>query len=674
MDSATAALSKANLTADSTRHAPAIAPAPGEPLPDIAWPTLALFAVLLLCGALSLASSLAGKQPLAMAIVLNAAISYAMFTVMHDASHHALSRRTWINSLVGQLSATCVSIFIAFSFFRFNHIEHHRSANEGMDHDPDAWCSNGPLWQLPLRWLTMDISYARFWARRMRYRPTREIAETLAVPALAVAGLIWAWSAGNLATVLLLIVLPQRIAVAFLAWAFDYLPHHDLTATARQNEYQATRNRVGMEWLLTPLLLSQNYHQIHHLHPSIPFYRYLAVWRRNETVYVHNGALLTTPMGKPIANDDYMTVRGIEPAAGHGRNFHTLTISRIEKVTPDSVAVTLDVPESLREAFSFLPGQHITVQHVVDGKRLRRSYSICVPAGSSSLRLGIKRVTGGVFSNYAVTQLSPGDTLDVLPPSGRFHATPTVGRVGQYGAIAAGSGITPILSIIASTLEIEADSHFALLFGNQSAGSIMFLDELERLQQRYPDRLDVRHFLATPEPGDRLEFTPGMIDEQAIARYLSEGRIRAITDWYMCGPSGLMTTARAALIASSGNCPPNIHQEIFISAATHDEPPEDATVQRTMPCEVHLISGGSATQFVMPPSRETVLDAAMRLRPDLPYSCLGGACGTCRAKVRSGSVSMAQNHALNDEEVASGYILCCQSRPTSASLHLDFDA
>ena len=652
---------------------PAIAPPPGEPLPDIAWPTLALFAVLLLCGALSLASSLAGTQPIAMAIVANAAISYAMFTVMHDASHHALSRRRWINSLVGQISATCTSIFISFSFFRFNHIEHHRSANEGMGNDPDAWCSNGPLWQLPLRWLTLDVAYAAFWARRIRNRPTREIVETLGMAVLAIAGLVLAWSSGQLATVLLLVVLPQRIAVVFLAWAFDYLPHHDLKATARQNEYQATRNRIGMEWLLTPLLLSQNYHQIHHLHPSIPFYRYLAVWRRNESVYVRNGAVLTTPMGTPIANEDYMAERGIEALPSHGRSFHTLTISQIEKITADSVAITLDVPDAVRKQFSFLPGQHITVQHVVDGVRLRRSYSICVPNGSEVLRIGIKRVEDGVFSNYAVTQLKPGDTLDVLPPSGRFHANPSAGKTGQYGAIAAGSGITPILSIVASTLAIETQSRFALLFGNVSAGSIMFLDELKNLQQRYPGRLDIRHFLSDPERGNSLAFMPGQIDEHAIAEYLAEGRIRDVTDWYMCGPAGLMSAARAALTAHSGSNPPNIHQEVFISAAAHDAPPDDA-VQRSTSCEVHLISGGKVTQFDMPPSRETVLDAAMRLRPDLPYSCLGGACGTCRAKVSEGSVSMAQNYALTDEEVASGYILCCQSRPTSASLHIDFDA
>jgi hypothetical protein len=195
---------------------------------------------------------------------------------------------------------------------------------------------------------------------------------------LGVACLFWAGLTGHLLTVIVLVIVPQRLAGMALAWAFDYLPHHELTATARQDEFQATRNRIGMEWLMTPLLLSQNYHQIHHLHPSIPFYRYLAVWRRNEREYVRRGASLTTIMGKVISPQHYLARVGVPDTINEHRRFYPLTVTRVQRPTTDSVAVTLSVPEDLRPVFAYRPGQHVTVQADIAGTTVRRSYSICV--------------------------------------------------------------------------------------------------------------------------------------------------------------------------------------------------------------------------------------------------------------------------------------------------------
>ena len=649
-------------------------PSAGESPPAIAWPTLLLFVVTLLVWCTSMATALAGIQPLWMAVATNAVVSYVMFTVMHDASHHAVSRKSWINATVGQIAAALVAFQMSFAFFRFVHIEHHRNTNEGPDRDPDALCSLGPRWQLPLRWLSMDIQYAVFWMRRMHQRPIGEVAATIGMPMLGVAGLFWAGLTGHLLTVIVLVIVPQRLAGMALAWAFDYLPHHELTATARQDEFQATRNRIGMEWLMTPLLLSQNYHQIHHLHPSIPFYRYLAVWRRNEREYVRRGASLTTIMGKVISPQHYLARVGVPDTVNEHRRFYPLTVTRVQRPTTDSVAVTLSVPEDLRPVFAYRPGQHVTVQADIAGTTVRRSYSICGPVVAGQLRIAIRQVEGGIFSSHAVSGIRVGDRLDVMPPTGRFVAQPGSARKRRYGAIAAGSGITPILSILEAMLDAERDSRFVLLYANRNVASIMFLDELLALQLQYGDRLEILHFLSRPAGNEDTLAHRGRLTAQAIESFVQDRRDSAADEWFLCGPPDLMATATSILSSSGGAQAERIQQETFSGAHANQSALHPEIAMRRDPCAITLRSGGKLTQFVMPPGRETVLDVALNLRPDLPYSCLGGACGTCRARVTEGSVAMAQNHALSEEELRRGYVLCCQSRPTSATLSIDFDA
>ena len=651
---------------------PLLIPPTGEILPKVAWPTVMLCLAAFGVWCISMWVALTGSQPIWMSVLANSVVSYLMFTVMHDASHHALGKSSWFNALIGQFATTFVAFYSLFIVFRYVHIEHHRNANEGPALDPDAWCSNGPRWQRPFRLMFQDLYYTVFWLRNIRQRPVQEVVATNLFSVMCIAGVVYVTSAGYLELFLLLVVLPQRISQAFLAWAFDYLPHHDLKCTARQNEYKATRNRLGAEWLITPLLLSQNYHQIHHLHPSIPFYRYLTVWRRNESAYLKNGSELTTIFGESISPEQLLLTKGSTAEVPHHRIFHSLQVSQVDRPTSDSVSLTLDIPAHLKTVFAFLPGQHVTVKREINGQVVRRSYSIWVSSNCGLLRIGIKRVPGGVFSNYAVAHIKAGDMLEVMPPSGGFYAEPKSGKSGRYAAIAAGSGITPILSIIATTLEIEVESRFLLLFGNQNSNTIMFLKELEAMKKRFGNRLDVLHFLDSPIAGDTFPAQSGMITQAVIDGILNDGSLGQISDWYLCGPSGL-TAMASAVLTRRKELAPRVHQEIFINAS-EKVPDTQLFESRAYPCAVRLVSGGTTSEFVMPPSRESVLDAALRIRSDLPYSCMGGACGTCRAKVTEGTVNIAQNYALSDAELSEGYILCCQSRPTSKTLALNFDA
>lgn len=662
-----------SMNAMSGDYPPPLIPPTGEILPKVAWPTVTLFLAAFGVWCVSMWAALTGSQPLWISVLANSVVSYLMFTVTHDASHHALGKSSWLNTLIGQISTSFVGFYISFPFFRYIHIEHHRNANEGPDLDPDAWCSNSPRWQLPFRLMALDVFYAIYWLRHVRQRPVKEVATTFLFFVISIVGIACVARAGYLDLFLLLVVLPQRLAQVFLAWAFDYLPHHDLKCTARQNEYKASRNRMGAEWLMTPLLLSQNYHQIHHLHPSIPFYRYLAVWRRNESAYLKNGSELTTIFGEPISSEQLLLTKESASEVPHHRIFHSLQVSQVDRPTSDSVSLSLDIPAHLKAVFAFLPGQHVTVKREINGQVVRRSYSIWVSANCGLLRIGIKRVPGGVFSNYAVAHIKVGDKLEVMPPSGQFYAEPTSGKSGRYGAIAAGSGITPILSIIATTLETEVESRFLLLFGNQNSSTIMFLKELEAMKTRFGERLDVLHFLDAPIAGDTFPAQSGVITEAVIEGILNDGSLGQISDWYLCGPSGL-TAMASAVLTRRKELAPRVHQEIFINASEHSVPDTQSFESRAYPCAVRFVSGGTTSEFVMPPSRETVLDAALRIRSDLPYSCMGGACGTCRAKVTEGTVNIAQNHALSDAELSEGYILCCQSRPTSKTLSLNFDA
>lgn len=286
-------------------------PDPGVGIPALAWPTVALFIAALALLAASTALALAGVIPYALAIPLNAVANYMFFTVLHDASHRTISTRDAVNTWFGRLSAPFLTPLASYSVFRFIHMQHHRFTNHDVDEDPDAYTSNGPAWNWPLRWLTLDIYYLVFYLPRIGSRPQRERVEFAVTALLVVAALVAFTVAAGIGALLLLIVLPTRLNVAFLGFAFDWLPHHGIKYTPEEDKAKTTRNRIGLEWLMTPALLYQNYHLVHHMHPLIPFYRYLVAWRRNELEYLERDPPLVTVTGRELDVAEYRRMRGL---------------------------------------------------------------------------------------------------------------------------------------------------------------------------------------------------------------------------------------------------------------------------------------------------------------------------------------------------------------------------
>ncbi len=353
--------------------------------------------------------------------------------------------------------------------------------------------------------------------------------------------------------------------------------------------------------------------------------------------------------------------------------FHDLTVAAVDRLTDDAVAVTFAVPEDLRETFAFRAGQHLTVRRIEDGQDVRRSYSICSTpaelAAAGRLRIGVKQVPGGVFSRYATSALRPGDAVSVLPPLGHFTTDFDAGRARHYAAIVAGSGITPVLSIVATALATEPHSTVTLLYGNRYARSVMFVEELADLKDRYPTRLHLVHVLSREPGGSAL--LSGRLDAARLSGILSNFLDPSTVDeWFLCGPYGLVTDAREVL-GGLGVPDARVRTELF-----HVE--EAPAVTRRAPEE----SGPGATLTVMLDGREStvamepgerVLDAALRVRPELPFACKGGVCSTCRARLVRGEVRMARNYALEPAEVADGYVLTCQSSPVTDELTVDYD-
>jgi len=293
-------------TAARQRH-----PHPGESIPRYAWPTLALGAGALIVFVLSAIAAAGGHAPAWLTISVNTAVVYAMFMVAHDALHRALSSASWMNSVVGRAAWLFVAPMFSLPAFSYVHLTHHRNANDG-ENDPDMFATHGPAWQLPFRWALMDVFYAAWYCRQFkrrlqhsRRRVLTEVAETAVVLTVSVAGLGVTIVTGNFWLVAAVALIPQRIGMMILGWWFDWLPHHGLEQTQQQNRYRATRNRVGMERLLIPIMLSQTYHLVHHLHPWLPFYRYAQAWRGNEDAYLAQDPAITTVFGRELTAEQY---------------------------------------------------------------------------------------------------------------------------------------------------------------------------------------------------------------------------------------------------------------------------------------------------------------------------------------------------------------------------------
>jgi fatty acid desaturase len=300
-----------SVTADAASVDPTIRriPAPEEPVPALAWPTVGVFAAAVAIWCTSGALAIAGIWPWPLSVLFNTAAAFALFTVVHEACHRTLSTNAAVNAWLGRIAMLFFGPYAGFGMFRFIHMQHHRFTNHHDGSDPDHYASTGRGWRLLLRWLTLDLNYVRFYAARRATRPRAEVAEALAVPVLVGSAQLALVFAGQGFWVLVLWLLPSRLSGLLLSWSFDYLPHHGLHHTPSEDRLKTTRNRVGAERLLTPLLLYQNYHLVHHLHPIIPFYRYIAVWRRNEETYLTGHPALSTPRGRPLTADEYRRLR-----------------------------------------------------------------------------------------------------------------------------------------------------------------------------------------------------------------------------------------------------------------------------------------------------------------------------------------------------------------------------
>ncbi len=348
--------------------------------------------------------------------------------------------------------------------------------------------------------------------------------------------------------------------------------------------------------------------------------------------------------------------------------FHTLTVADVTRLCDDAVAITFDVPEELAASYAFRAGQSLTLRRTIDGRDERRSYSICAPEGAAP-RIGVREVPDGVFSTWLVRQVRPGDEIEVGTPTGTF--SPDLAASGHHVLIAAGSGITPVLSIAATVLRDPA-STVTLLYGNRRTDTVMFADELADLKDRYLDRLELVHVLSR-EPREAELFTGRLDPAKLDALRPVLGDLARVDHWWLCGPFEMVTTARQQL-CDAGVPADRIHQELFF---VDDVPPapvrhQDAPVAG-LTSEVTVVLDGRSTTVTL--ARETsLLEGAQRVRPDLPFACKGGVCGTCRARVTDGKVDMRRNFALEPSEVEQGFVLTCQSLPVSESLVVDYDA
>jgi ring-1,2-phenylacetyl-CoA epoxidase subunit PaaE len=348
------------------------------------------------------------------------------------------------------------------------------------------------------------------------------------------------------------------------------------------------------------------------------------------------------------------------------REFHALRVAGIEQLCADAVAVTFEVPDDLAELYAFRPGQSLTVRRPGDERDERRSYSICAPAGARP-RIGVREVPGGMISGWLVHGLRPGDAVEVAPPSGTF--TPDIEAGGRHVMIAAGSGITPVLSIASSLLR-NPKAQIAVLYGNRRAETVMFAEELADLKDRHPSRLELVHLLS--REAREVDLLSGRLDGEKLRALLPLLiDVPAVDHWWLCGPYGMVMDATTVL-GEAGVVPERIHRELFWVDVAPPEPVRDELAPPGESSEVTVLLDGRST-VVTVAEGDTVLDGAQRSRPDLPFACKGGVCGTCRARVVEGEVTMRRNFALEPGEVAAGFVLTCQSTPASPKVIVTFD-
>jgi ring-1,2-phenylacetyl-CoA epoxidase subunit PaaE len=371
-----------------------------------------------------------------------------------------------------------------------------------------------------------------------------------------------------------------------------------------------------------------------------------------------------------------------EPVEGRKRaRFHELTVGEVRPLTSDSVEVTFIVPERLTGEYDYVAGQHVALRATIDGHELRRSYSICRPphrpaTGDGSISVAIKRDLGGRFSSWANTDLHVGDRLDVMSPQGTFTSGLAELDGKHIAAIAAGSGITPVMALAHTVLAASDTSRFTLVYTNRSTLDVMFLEELAELKDRYPARLALHHVLSREQRTAPL--LSGRIDEEKLRRMLEVLIPPAtIDEWFLCGPFELVQLCRDTL-ESVGVQRPHIRFELFTTGEPDQVAPDAGrpVIVNTGDDVFHIdftLDGQSASVESPVSANESILNAALRVRPDVPFACAGGVCGTCRARLIDGSVTMTENYALEPEELERGYVLTCQSHPTTPRVLVDYD-
>lgn len=354
--------------------------------------------------------------------------------------------------------------------------------------------------------------------------------------------------------------------------------------------------------------------------------------------------------------------------------FHPLTVASVARNTRDAVVVTFDVPTSLQSQFSFLPGQYLTLRTQIAGHECRRSYSICAAPHDGELRVAIKRVDDGVFSSWANHELEAGHVVDVMPPAGSFTIDFSAEQSRHYVAFAIGSGITPVLSLVKTALSIESTSRFTLFFGNRSSSSVLFKEEIEDLKNRYMERFTLVYIMS--RESQDIELFNGRLDGNKVEQLLKVWMPASHIDYaFVCGPHAMIDDVVRQL-QTCGIPKSNIKFELFgaPSGPRSLRTGKEASVSPgKAQCQVTVVQDGHSRQFVIEKNKDSVLDAALAQGIELPYSCKGGVCSTCRCKVIEGDVDMDANFALEDYEVARGFVLSCQSYPVSDHLVLNFD-
>jgi ring-1,2-phenylacetyl-CoA epoxidase subunit PaaE len=354
--------------------------------------------------------------------------------------------------------------------------------------------------------------------------------------------------------------------------------------------------------------------------------------------------------------------------------FYPLRVRAVEPDTDEAMIVSFDVPDELADRFAFTQGQYLNLRATIGGVEVRRSYSVCAGVDDAVLRIGVRKVRGGVFSNWIAEHLHPGDTIDIMPPQGRFYVPidPTAKR--HYLAIAGGSGITPVLSILKTVLAREPASRFTLVYGNRSLRSTMFKEELEDLKNRYLSRFELHYVFSEESASSPLHH--GLLDQDRVSRFLSLAiRPQSIDHVFVCGPHQMNDAAEAAL-RQAGIAAERIHIERFnlpqgqveAGAAMHEAQARDAAHSR-----VAIVRDGQRREIEVRKGDPSVLDVAIAAGMDLPFSCTSGVCGTCRARLLSGEVRMDRNFALEKTDLDAGFILTCQAHPLTERVEISFD-